>query len=45
VFMEALAPYGADDATALAVGYTRMFGHFARAAVGGLLFAWGRRHV
>ena len=43
VFLNALAPYGADAGVALAVGYTRMSGHFSRAAIGGLLFALGRR--
>jgi uncharacterized membrane protein YbhN (UPF0104 family) len=43
VFLNALAPYGATAATALAVGYTRWWGHLGRAAIGGVLFVLGRR--
>ncbi len=42
VFLNALEPYGASAAVALAVAYTRWAGHLGRAAIGGLIFAMGR---
>ncbi|HJN76368.1 MAG TPA: lysylphosphatidylglycerol synthase transmembrane domain-containing protein [Myxococcota bacterium] len=42
VFVRVLGPYGALEATAVAIGLTRWLGELARAAIGGLLFVAGR---
>ena len=47
MFVHVLAPYGANEATAVAIGVLRWSGELGRAAVGGVLFLLqgGRRSV
>ncbi len=42
LFVHGLAPFGATEATALAIALTRWFGQLSRAAVGGVLWLAGR---